>query len=87
MPQDKFADYSGGLESPATGLLMVTPDDANDLLRVSRALNVGTGGAVRLTTIDGDTGTVHIAAGSTFPVRAVRIWATGTTATDIVALS
>lgn len=87
MTQDKFADYLIGLESPATELLAVTPDDGVDLERVSRALNVATAGSVQLTTLGGDTATVYVAPGSAFPVRAVRVWATGTTATGIVAMS
>ncbi len=84
---DIFEDFASGLESPATRIASVTPDDGVDLPVSSRALNVAGAGSVRLTTISGDTDTVHIAAGITFPVRARRIWATGTTATGIVALS
>ena len=83
---DLFDDYTVGLESPATRLLEITPDDATDLSFVSRALNVGTSGAVRITTRDGDTATVMVSAGIPFPVRALRVWATGTTATNIVAM-
>ena len=87
MPQDKFADHSSGLESPATHVFDVTPDDTTDLISVSRALNVATSGSVRLTSSDGSIATVHVAAGVAFPIRASRIWATGTTATGIVVLS
>lgn len=83
---DHFAKHSPGLESPANYLKEVIPSDTTDLAYVSRALNVAVSGTVRLTTIGGDTATVTVAAGSTFPVRASRIWATGTTATGIVAM-
>lgn len=83
---DAFSDFTTGLESPATKLLTVTPDDTADLSDVSRALNVTTTGQVRVTTVGGSTETITIAAGIAFPVRVERVWATGTTATGIVAM-
>jgi hypothetical protein len=83
---DRFQDHTAGLESPASGLLPVTPDDGADLQTASRALNVAQSGFVRITTVEGQTASVHIAAGIAFPVRVTRVWQTGTTATGIVAL-
>ena len=83
---DPFKDFTPGLESPASHLALVTPSDTADLPVASRALNVATTGSVTVTTVQGDTATVTIAAGIPFPVRAARIWETGTTATGIVAL-
>lgn len=83
---DIFSDYTPGLESPATHLIEVTPDDGADLVHPSRAINVSGAGAVRVTTMTGDTATVHVAAGIAFPVRAARIWATGTTASGVVVM-
>lgn len=84
---DTFSQYRIGLESPAVRLLDVVPSDTADLTEASRALNVSTSGTVRVTTVGGTTATVFVAAGIAFPVRAVRIWNTGTTAVNIVALS
>lgn len=86
MPQDKFSEYLVGLESPATRMFPVTPDDATDLPQIGRALNVAQSGTVQITTSEGDTAIVYIAAGVAFPLRAVRIWQTGTTATNIVVM-
>ena len=83
---DIFQKLAGGLDSPASRLLAVVPDDQADLSLASRALNVATTGTVKVTTVEGDTATVYVAAGIAFPVRASRVWATGTTATNIVAL-
>lgn len=83
---DTFSGHSSGLASPANRLITIAPSDSSDLPFVSRAINVATAGAVRVTTREGDTGTVFVAAGIAFPLRAARIWATGTTATGIVAL-
>jgi hypothetical protein len=83
---DPFDGYAQSLESPATILVPVTPEDAADLPMPSRALNVTQEGLVRVTTTGGSTATLYIAAGIGFPVRATRVWATGTTATGITAL-
>lgn len=84
--KDIYAGFSGGLESPATHLLAVTPSDSANLDHPSRALNVAASGAVRVTMVSGMTGTVYVAAGVPFPVRVTRVWQTGTTATGIAAL-
>lgn len=86
MPQDNFADQTVVLDSPAIGLSAITPDDTTDLPQTSRAINVAGSGAIRVTAADGTEGTIAVAAGTVFPIRAARIWATGTTATGIVAL-
>lgn len=84
---DFFEHHVPGLESPASRLATVTPDDAADLAVTARAIAVGTEGFVRLTTVAGDTGRIYVVPGAPFPVRASRVWATGTTATEIVALA
>lgn len=84
---DAFSQYRIGLESPAVRLLSVVPSDTADIPEASRAINVATSGTVRITTVGGTTATVFVAAGIAFPVRATRIWSTGTTAANIVALS
>ena len=84
---DHFADHHVALDSPALYLIPVTPDDGADLPVASRALNVAGAGFVQLTTVTGDTGQIYVAAGIPFAVRVQRVWATGTTATGIVALA
>jgi len=84
---DNFENFASGLESPPSRIDAVTPDDAADLTVFSRALNVAQSGLVQITTVGGTTASVYIGAGVAFPVRASRIWATGTTAEGIVALS
>jgi hypothetical protein len=84
---DDFQNHAPGLESPAERLADVTPDDGTDLAWSTRAIAVTGAGTVRVTTVAGDTGTIYVAAGAPFPIRAQRVWATGTTATGIVALA
>lgn len=83
---DIFENFQIGLESPAVRLYGAAPSDSSDLPNASRAINVATAGSVRVTTIHGDTDTVYIAAGITFPLRVRRIWQSGTSATGIVVL-
>ena len=83
---DTFINYTPSLESPAANLFEVAPDDAADLPFVTRGLNVSSSGTVRITTLGGDEATVYIAAGIIFPVRVRRVFASGTTATSIVAM-
>ena len=84
---DTFKGYTPSLESPASDASAVAPSDTADLPSYSRGLNVANSGFVRLTTVSGATETIYVTAGGVFPIRASRIWATGTTATGIVALS
>ena len=83
---DPFDNHAPSLESPATVLIPIAPDDGQDLSMPSRALNVATSGSVQVTTTAGSTATLYIAAGIGFPVRATRVWATGTTASGITAM-
>ncbi|WP_247742938.1 hypothetical protein [Shimia sp. R9_1] len=84
---DDFSQYPVTLNAPAVSLQEITPNDSADLSKTTRALNVASSGTVRLTTADGSVATLFVAAGITFPVRATRVWTTGTTATGIIGLS
>lgn len=86
---DEFDHYGTQLESPAEMGFSITPDDANDLDRPARFINVASTGTVRATLTameDGTTVDLFVAAGVPFPARIKRLWATGTTATGIVGL-
>ncbi len=83
MPNDRFKDFAIGLSSPAVGVEAIVPSDTEDLDEVTRAINVAGAGTVRVTTPDGTVADVYVAAGIAFPLRAARIWSTGTTATAI----
>ena len=83
---DPFDSHAMSLESPATILAEITPDDTTDIAQPSRAINVAQSGTVRMTTTGGSIATLYVAAGIGFPVRATRIWATGTSASGIVAM-
>jgi len=87
MAENPEPNASGGLSSPSTHAAAVTPDDDNDLTYVTRGLFVGGAGNVAVITMGGDTVTfTGVVAGSILPIRVNRVKATGTTATDIMAL-
>lgn len=75
---------NGSISAGAGGFL-VTPADDTDLPRPARSLWVGGYGTVKITTILGDT-FVWPATDGYISMEVTRVWSTGTTATDIVAL-
>lgn len=84
---DDYEDFTHGLESPARDGFEIVPNDTADLSKVTRAVHVGTGGALRVTLISGAEVTLAgLSAGTLVPIRAERVHATGTTAGDLVAL-
>ena len=76
--------------SPAAGAIAVTPSDGAPLPNgIARALFIGTTGNVRVGVSRGDTTGVlfkNVPSGTVLPVQAWQVFATNTTATDIVAL-
>lgn len=73
--------------APADNGFAVTPADATDLTHVSRGLFVGVAGDVKATlSISGTVTFKNLAAGVFHPLQVRRVWSTGTTATDIVAV-
>ena len=73
---------------PAEALVSITPNDSANLSAPIRALYVGVSGDVKFVDMAGTTITlVGLAAGVFHPVCAVKIFATDTTATDIVGVT
>lgn len=84
---DPFASTQASITGPISNGAAVTPSDSTDLATSSRAIWVGTGGDVNLTTVENATVLLkNVPSGSLIPIRAARIRLTSTTATDIVAL-
>ena len=80
---DAFADRHRRPTDPAITVFDITPDDGADLGQVTTALNVATPGTVRVTTADGSVSDLTVHPGQSFPIRARRVWLTGTTATGL----
>ena len=76
------------LNAPADNAEAVTPHDTNTLAYVSRALWVGGAGNITVVMKDGTTILFSgVPAGAWMPIRVSQVRATGTTATNIVAVS
>lgn len=84
---DYFSGSFPNLNSPASGVIEITPDDGTDLEVMSRAIMVSTLGDVAVVMKDGTTGVLpSLQPGVPYPVRVSRVLAAGTTATGIVGL-
>jgi len=84
---DKFSSYQVGLTSPAEDAFAITPSNTVDLANFSRAIWVGGTGDVKVDMVGSGTVTyTTVPAGYMLAVRASRVYATGTTATSLVAV-
>lgn len=77
-------------DQPFSGGIAITPNDSTDVTATHRALWIGTGGTLSAVVLGSDGTTRNTIAttvgdGSVFPMRVLRVNATGTTATGIVA--
>ena len=83
---DLFAHQPAHLTAPIEHAAEITPDDGTDLANFSRALYVGASGDIKVDMVGGEDAITFVAlvAGVYHPIRATRIYATDTTATDIV---
>ena len=73
--------------NPADNAVAVTPSDSTNLTNTARALYIGGAGNVKVDTAGGDTVTFNsVASGSVLPVRVKRVYATGTSATNIISV-
>ena len=86
--QDAFAGHVAGLTAPATEPQPVVPSDSAELAAVTRALYVGQTGNVRVRLVSGAAVTfANMQGGVLYPIRVRQVFATGTTAADLVGLS
>lgn len=83
---DKFAGFAVGLDSPYVDGVAVTPNDTTELAEKPRALWIGAAGALALQLKLGTTITLAAVPVGLLKVRPVRVMATGTVASSIVAL-
>ena len=85
--EDIFSRFRQDNFSPVSHASAVTPHNTNELAYVTRAVYVGGGGDVKVTMQDsGEVIFVAVPTGTTLPIQVKKVFATGTDATDIVAL-
>ncbi len=72
---------------PALHAFVITPSDTVNLTHATRAIYVGGAGDISLDMRGGETAVLHVGvvAGTVLSVQAIRVRATGTTATNLVA--
>ncbi|WP_338549492.1 spike base protein, RCAP_Rcc01079 family [Roseovarius phycicola] len=84
---DNFASFDTGLTGPICGGFDITPEDANDLATIPRAIMVAGAGDLNVVLKTGDTLTLPgLTPGVIYPFRVVRVLSTGTTATGLKGL-
>lgn len=87
MPKDNYGSQADTITSPSLAPFAVTPNDTTELATIPKGLWVGGTGDVRLKGVNGSAVTfTAVPAGHIIPVRASIVYATGTTATGIIAL-
>jgi hypothetical protein len=80
-------EFSTSADSCAKIAVAITPADS-DLVENVRALYIGTGGSVRVTTVlNNDVLFSNVVAGTILPVSVKRVWSTSTTASNIIGLA
>ncbi len=84
---DSFSGRSSSQTSPAVDAAAIIPSDGQDLPEPTRAIYVGSGGTLGVQMVSGATVDLTGAlSGAIYPLRVRRVLATGTSATDLLAL-
>lgn len=73
----------GFTDDTAVHLVLITPSDANGIGGPCFRILCGGAGTIALTTEGGETVTITVVAGQEVKVRAVKVFASGTTATPL----
>lgn len=73
------------LTNPITGCFAITPNDTTDLQEVPISIYVGGAGTLKVTMYDGSVVAYPAIAAGRHNLRVKRVWATGTSATGLIA--
>lgn len=85
---DRFDRNSDAISSPARDAFAVDPHDSQPLPVLPKALLIGAAGTITLRAVDAAADVaIAVAAGQIVPIRASHVRASGTTASQIVALA
>jgi len=84
---DKFRPHAFAPDAPANGAFPITPSDSANLPQAARRLYIGGAGDLVVTLRDGSAVKfANVPAGTELNVTAVKVAASGTTATNVVGL-
>ena len=90
MPTNNFAQTDPAINAPYNRAVTITPSDSVDLTEIPRALNIhaATASTPVKVIMQGDTTavTLQLQTGFIYPLRVSRVYATGTSATSVIAL-
>lgn len=86
MIEDLYEGRHANIIAPANDGFEITPSDAADLPMMTRAIYVGGGGTLRVIMAGGGEFATQVHAGTLLPWRIRQVYATGTTATDLIGL-
>lgn len=91
MATNKFQQTDPAIHAPFIRSVTVTPSDTEDLAEISRGIFATKGASSHSTIVvlladDTTSATFDLARGEYLPLRVKRVYATGTDATNIVAL-
>jgi len=85
---DKFSSFIVGLTTSGVDAFAITPSNSHDLSYATRGIYVGVSGSLKVDMVGGSTIIfTNLVAGVIHPIRAKRIYETGTTATGIIGVS
>lgn len=84
-----FQNYADSPTAPALLCFAITPDDAQPIAHLTKALYIGEGGdlVLRSPLSDSDVTFRNLPAGYILDVRTIAVRATGTTASSIIGLA
>lgn len=80
---DRFQNTTGGASAPALASFVVVPADGTDLPEPIRQITLDQGGTLRWTGRDGAVNTTAALPAGSYALSAIRIFATGTSATGL----
>lgn len=82
--KDRHNGKQFSIEQPICGAFAIAPHDTNELAEVTRSIYVGAAGALKVALHDGSTVTYANLPVGRHPLRARRVFATGTTAASLI---
>jgi len=83
--RDPYESHTTEAIAPVSHGYSITPNDSNNLATYCRSVYVGVDGDLTVDLVGGDTVTFkNVVGGTFFEIRVKRVYATGTTATDLV---
>jgi hypothetical protein len=87
-PKDTFSKQTTLLDGPASNAYSISSSSSANVAYTTRGIFVGTGGNLEVTMLKGIGKVIfyNIPSGAILPIRVIKVWASNTTANNIVGL-